>query len=134
VEKILKKRSNRVCLRATLIEIGELIRRGQGKVEYFVKWEGYDSSEDSWVLQEDILDPELIALFEAHEKEAKKAKATTPVAPKTPKTEPEATRTPKRTASAAKTGSESKSKRRLTKRTGSDGMCCQWIVRSLADS
>lgn len=36
-------------------------RRGKGKDEFLVRWEGYDADEDSWVPEDDILDAHELA-------------------------------------------------------------------------
>ncbi|CAF0817500.1 unnamed protein product [Didymodactylos carnosus] len=48
-------------------------RRRNGKLEYLLKWLGYDDSENKWVRAEDLNCPELIAQFEFEtEKERRK--------------------------------------------------------------
>eukprot|EP00698_Gefionella_okellyi_P023962 TRINITY_DN8329_c0_g1_i1.p1 TRINITY_DN8329_c0_g1~~TRINITY_DN8329_c0_g1_i1.p1 ORF type:complete len:327 (+),score=58.09 TRINITY_DN8329_c0_g1_i1:89-982(+) len=55
--------------------------RNEG-IQYFVKWAGYPDNENSWVKQCDILDPDLITMFE--EQERAKRKVHIRAAPESP--------------------------------------------------
>lgn len=83
-------------------EVERIIRKRKrdDTVQYFVKWKGYPSSQNSWVEEDDILDGQLIEDFETKPSPKKTpSKLKNTKEPKTPKESPreskEKTKTPK---------------------------------------